>query len=171
MPKTISATKNPRRVVAVFTRELQRQISSERVAGDADGSEAVDVREFVHDESRVRRQSGVKEACREMLGVPAVSLVEPHDVHALLERLGRDAAHVVRVARCVEAVQQKDGRVFPRLALPVAVREDPGVVVDVEVSDGRLGQSGEISRVAPAEERHGVSARQRGTGNEVRFHR
>jgi len=65
---------------------------------------------------------------------------------------------------------------FPRLGLPVAMREDPGVVIDIEVSDGRPRQSWEISRVAPAEERHGVSARQRWARDEridagVGYHR
>ena len=77
-----------------------------------------------------------------MLGVAAVPLVEPDDVHAAGERLGGHAAHVVRVARAVQTVQGDERGMFPRPRLPVAMRQHPVADVDVEVADGRRRQPG-----------------------------
>ena len=96
-----------RRVVAVFAGQLQRQVAAERVAGHRDGRQAVDRRQLVDDVPGVGGQARVEQAGRQMLGVAAVPLVQPHDVHAAGERLGGDAAHVVRVARAVQPVQEQ----------------------------------------------------------------
>ncbi len=101
-----------------------------------------------------------------MFRVAAVALVQPHDIHAARERFGRDTTHVVRVARPIQAVQHQDGRSPPGLRLPVAGRDDARVVIDVEVAAHRRRESGEVPGIAPAEERHPVTARQRGTRDE-----
>src|SRR2546427_3728785 len=94
---------------------------------------------------------------REVLGVAAVPLVEAHDVHAACERFRGNPAHVVRVARPVQAVQYEDGRARPWLGLPMAFGEHARVVIDVEVAaDGRR-ETGEIPGGTPAEERHSMA--------------
>ena len=99
--------------VAVLAGQLQREIAAERIAGDGDRRQAVDARQLVDDVRGVGGQAGMKQPGGQMLGVAAVALVQAHDVHAARERLRGDAAHVVRVARSVQAVQRDERRRAP----------------------------------------------------------
>ena len=146
-----------RRECAVLARQLQREVAAERVAGDADRRQPVDARELVDDMRRVRGQPRVKQPLRQMFGVAAVALVQPHDVHAARERLGGEPAHVVRLARSVQAVEGDERRVRPRLRLPVTISDNTRRPRDVEIPAHRLRQPREVARVPPAVERHEVT--------------
>src|SRR5438552_1189493 len=112
----------------------------------------------------------MKQADRQLLRVAAIALVEAHDVQAATKRFGGKPAHVVRVARSVESVQRDERRVRPRARVPMAVRGDARMGVDVEVPTCRRGKTGEMPRVAPAVERHFVTARERGPWQEGAVH-
>src|SRR5438876_7248544 len=96
-----------------------------------------------------------------MLGIAAVTLIEPDDVHAAVERLRGEAAHVMGVARAVQTVQRDERRPFVAPGLPVAVRRDARAIGNVEVAPRRLRQPRKISRIPPAVQRHRVAAAQR----------
>ena len=97
----------------------------------------------------------------QVLGVAAVALVQPHDIHPTRERLGGEPAHVMRVARPVQAVQRDERRALPPVRLPVAIGGDARAGRDVEVAPHRRRQPRKIARVPPAVERHAVAAQQR----------
>ena len=98
---------------------------------------------------------------REMLGVAAIPLVQPYHIHAARERLRGESAHVVRIARSVQAVQRDERRTLTSVRLPMAVGGDTRPGGDVEVAPDRRRQARKISRVAPAVERHAVTAQER----------
>ena len=93
-----------------------------------------------------------------MLRVAAVPLIQPHDIHALLERLGCEATHVVRVAGSIQAVERQQRRVPLRLRLPMTRGGHARAWRDVEEAARRRRQPWEIARVAPAVNRHRVTA-------------
>ena len=128
-----TGAQRPRRMCPVFGGELQRDVAAERVARDRDRRQSINLAQLVDDVRGVGGQPGVKQADRQLLGVAAVALVEAHDVQAAAKRLGGEAAHVVGLARSVEPVQRDERRMLPRARMPVAVRGDARVGVDVEV--------------------------------------
>src|SRR4029453_10106378 len=97
---------------------------------------------------------------REVLGIPAVALVEPYDVHPARETFRCDAAHVMRIARSVQAMEDDDCRPVPRLGVPVAVSEYSRVAAHVEIADDGCRQPRKVPRVPPSEQRHRVTAAQ-----------
>ena len=95
--------------------ELQRQIAAERVAGDGErvGCRSRSISSRITN-SGIVRQPGVIEAARQVLGAAAIPLVQPDDVPAGGPGLVGHAAHVVRDAGALEAVQQQQRRVVLR---------------------------------------------------------
>ena len=154
------ADQRRRRAAAVLARELQREVPAERIAGDRDRRQPVDVGQLVHDVRGVGGQPRVKEPFRQMLRIAAVALVQPHDVHAARERFRGEAAHVVRAARSVQAVQRDERRVLPRPRLPMTIGDNPRARRDIEVPPRRRRQPGKIARVPPAVQRHVVTIAQ-----------
>src|SRR5437762_1956565 len=89
-------------------------------------------------------------------GAAAIPLVQPDDVQAARKGFRGDPSHVVRIARRIEAVKEKQSGVIPRTRLPMTVREHARVGFDVEVAYDRRGQPRKIARVAPAEKGHAM---------------
>src|SRR3982074_1835605 len=105
-----------------------------------------------------------------MLGPAAVPLIQSKDVEAARKCLGRDALHVVRIARRVEAVEEEQRAVIPWPGLPMAVREGARAGVAGEIAGGCRRQPWKIARIAPTEQRHLVAAAQQRPRDE-RLHR
>src|SRR5438552_12804527 len=105
-----------------------------------------------------------------MLRAAAIALVQADDVKAAREGFCGDAFHVVRVARGVQTVEDEDRRPFPPARLPVALREDARISLDVEVASHRRGQGREIPRTAPAVKSHSMAIRERWPGHEWCHH-
>ena len=121
-----------RRVGAVLTGQFQREVAAERVAGNRERRQPIDLGQLVYHVRGVGGQPGMKQPARQVLGPAAVPLVQPDRVHAAGERLGGKTAHVVRIARSIQAVQGDQRGSRPRFRLPVAVRQHPRVAVDLE---------------------------------------
>src|SRR5947208_1674952 len=96
-----------------------------------------------------------------MFGVAAVALVQPHDVHPAREALRGKPAHVVRLARPVQAVQRDERHMLPRPLMPMTIGDNPCRRRDVEVAPRRSRQAREVPGVSPAVERHPVGVAQR----------
>src|SRR5436190_8724413 len=88
-----------------------------------------------------------------MLGAAAVPLVETHHVPPRCPGLVRDAAHVMRETRTLEAVQEQERRMILWPFVPVAVREDTGALGHVEVALGGGRETGKPSSPRPCIER------------------
>ena len=146
------------RLGAVVARQLQRNVAAQRVADDGNRGEAVERHQLLNDRLRVGGQSGVVEAGGQVFRPAAVALVEQHHVEAARERLVRQPAHVVRLARPFEAVEGEQRRPGRRVRLPVAVRQHPRVGRDVEVARPGRRKRGKRALAGPREERHPVAA-------------
>src|SRR5438093_5521252 len=96
-----------------------------------------------------------------MLRVAAVALVQADDVHAAGEGFRRQPAHVVRLARPVQAVQRQQREMFPGTRLPVTGGHHARGGGDVEVAARGGRQARKVTRVAPAVEGHAMAAAQR----------
>ena len=118
------------------------------------------MRQLVDHVRRVGRQTRMEEPFRQVFRVAAVALVQAYHVHPTLERFRGEAAHVVRVARSVQAVEGNERRVLPRSRVPVASGEDARVDIDIEVAVDGWGEPREIPGISPAVEGHSVTAGQ-----------
>ena len=61
------------------------------------------------DGGNIAGQALVVEGWREVIGAPAVALIDAHNVHPRRKRLLGDAHHVSRFARSLESVHDDDG--------------------------------------------------------------
>src|SRR5688572_25009994 len=91
-------------------------------------------------------------ATRQVFGVAAVALVEPHDVPATGPRLVGHSAHVVGKAGALETMQQDEGRMLLVTVMPMTVCEHTGIGGDVEVASDGGGKPRKCSRFAPGKE-------------------
>ena len=89
------------------------------------------------------------QATRQVLGVAAVALVEPHDVPATGPRLVGHSAHVVRKAGALETMQQDVGRMLRGTVMPMTMCEHTSIGGDVEVASDRGGEPRKCPRFAP----------------------
>src|SRR5262245_21501097 len=92
-----------------------------------------------------------------MLGLTAIALVETNDVPARGKGLVGHAAHVVRRARSLEAVQQQQRGMTCGLGVQVTVREYTRIWRDVEETWHRRRQSRERPRLCPRVDRLDVA--------------
>ena len=67
---------------AVSPAKAEADIAAERKPHDGNGVQTVYLRQFAHHRGRVGRQSRVVEPSREVLGAPAVPLIEKDDIRA-----------------------------------------------------------------------------------------
>jgi Na+/H+-dicarboxylate symporter len=154
------------RIIAVFAGKLEGEVATEGVARNGDLSNTIDLRQFFDHMPGICGQSRVKEARRQVFRVAAIALIEPDDVQAMSKGLGGQAAYVMGLAGSVEAVQGDERRTVPPFALPMTMREHARIRRDVEIADGGRRQPRKIPGIAPAEERHFVTASKRRTRNE-----
>ena len=138
--------------------ELQREVAAKRVAGDRDRSEAIYLDELAHHEMRIMRETRMVQAVGERFGAATIALIQAHRIEARGERLIGEAAHVMRGARALQAVQQQDGGMLPGPALPVALREHAGAGRHIEIARLRRRQCGEVARFSPRVQRHPMAS-------------
>ena len=62
---------------------------------------------------------------RERVGAATSALVVADDVHPRSQRLLRDAAHILRIARAFESMHNDNGQRPGTIRLPVVVAEHP----------------------------------------------
>src|SRR6266545_3980742 len=155
-----------RRVRAEISRQLQREVSSQRVAGDDDAVDAVARADLVHHKDRIVRQPRVIEAGREVLGAAAVALVQEHGIESCGVCLFGDPRHVMRGARALETVQHDERREPGAVRLPEAVRRDARIGGNIEEArlDGRQFRREPLA--APREDGHDVPVAQARMRNE-----
>ena len=145
----------------------EREVAAQGVARHGHRRKPVDRGQLPDDRGRIRREARVVEAAREVLGLPAVALVEQHHVEAAGERLVGEPAHVVRPARPLEPVQGQQRRPRRGRRLPVAMRQHPRVRRDVEVPPHRGRQPRKVPRPAPRVQGHPVPAGETAGRNEI----
>ena len=107
------------------------------------------------------------EPFRQVLGSTAVTLIEQHDIEAPGMSLVRQSSHVVRRARSLESVEDKQGGMRFRVRLPVTMGEDTGVGRHVEVAGLRRWEPWKVPRPAPRVQRHAMPAVQTWCRNEL----
>ena len=134
--------------------ELHGDVAAKRVARHGEGREPVAIPQLGEDAQRIRREAGVIQALRQVLGPAAVPLIEPDDVEAGGEGLVGEAAHVVRVARPLETVQHQQRRAGLTAGLPVAVGQHAGVGRHVEMPGFGGGKTGQAPLARPRIQRH-----------------
>src|SRR5262245_8951402 len=88
-------------------------------------------------------------ATRQVLGVAAVALVEPHDVPTAGPRLVGHSAHVMGKAGALETMQEDEGRMLLATVMPMTVGEHTSIGGDIEVASDRGGEPRKCSRLAP----------------------
>ena len=137
---------------------LSARLPAERIASHGHGVETFGVDQFAQHEHRVVDEAGVIEPAREVLGAPAVALVQPHHVPAGRPRFVGHATHVVRLARSFEPVQQEERGSCRAAALPMTMREHAGVGRDVEIARFRCRQARKYAALDPGIERLTVAA-------------
>ena len=115
-------------------------------------------------EQRIVGQAGVVEAAREMLGLAAVALIETYNIPARGKGLVGHAAHVVRSARALEAVQEQQRRMARGLGMPVTMREHTCVGRDVEETRRQAMAVAERSAALPTRRSSGRGRSRRAAG-------
>ena len=130
----------------------------------ANACQAVHLNQLAHHRNRIAGEPRVIEAVGQVFGRAAVALVEAHRVEAGGECLVGQAAHVMRLARALEAVKRDERGMLPRPRLPVAVGEHARAGSDVEQARLSGRQRGKRARFSPRVQGHPVAPLPAGRG-------
>ncbi len=128
--------------------------------------ESIAVRKLLEDRAIVTAHAGVVERRSERFGSAAISLVHAYNMKTAVEGLLADAAHVIRIARTLEAVHEdEDRRIFPLSGLPVAMPKQKRILVHLKTP--RFGRRNvEAARHQGRRHRHDMPVFQQKVGLE-----
>jgi len=93
------------RLIAEVAGQLERQIATQRIARNREGANPVADDQFAQDEKRIVGQPRVVQTAREVLGIPAVALVQSDDVPAARPCLVCHPSHVMGEAGAFQSMQ------------------------------------------------------------------
>ena len=120
----VPAAQRSRRRLAIFPRHLRHEISAHRISREKDLRESVALRQLLKNRAIVSAHSGVIKRWSQRLRPTAIPLVQSHHMKPALKSLFRDAKHIIRIARALQPMHNRNHRrVFSLSLLPVTRRK------------------------------------------------
>src|SRR5260370_13029641 len=141
-----------------FSGHLQNQIAAHRISREKDPRQLVAFDQLKKNRAEIRAQPGIVESRGQPFRAATISLVDPQDIEALGKSPRRQAPHVRRFARALEAMHERKRRRSPRLALPVAARQQLRSRLHFEEAILRAPQLRRAPRQQSSRQRHRMRA-------------